>query len=237
MCTEIQLIKTSINHCNLGDISIKESCLIIAKSNISHGIYIIINTKNGMMLIGEGKISGFANRPNKHIKGVTNNSKFLKDLKQYKKESFILWGIIPENNEIQRKLIENKLQIYFKDKCYNRPKRNYPTQKELLEDKGRHTKGKGEKILNRLKNYTKIQKINNFDECWESNFKPKSIYGDLAFKKIKYLHHVLMYILHYGDICGISSVIHHKCNNKRCVNPKHLQLTTNIGNSLFYYNS
>lgn len=39
-----------------------------------------------------------------------------------------------------------------------------------------------------------------------------------------------MYIYYNGDICGITSIIHHKCENKRCVNPEHLELVTNTEN-------
>ena len=38
-----------------------------------------------------------------------------------------------------------------------------------------------------------------------------------------------------GDICGITSTIHHKCENKRCVNPQHLELVTHLENCKLYF--
>ena len=71
--------------------------------------------------------------------------------------------------------------------------------------------------------------------CWESNYNLNQPYGVLRFNNKRYGHHVLMYILYHGDICGITSIIHHECNNTRCVNPNHLKKVTHIENINFYH--
>ncbi len=230
MCKELDLIQTHLGIWKLEDWYIGTSIVQIGNK---HGIYCVKNLINNKLLIGEGIIR---NRLNTHLRPKSNHSnrQWMTDIKQYNKDNFKLIWIIEENNEIQRKLIENKLQIYFKDSCYNSPRREYPTREQLINDLGStNVTGKiYENITTRLNNYIKVQRVNGFDKCWEPNLHPSTTdgYRAIRFKKYDYMHHVLMYILHYGDICGISSVIHHKCANKKCVNPKHLELVTNIIN-------
>lgn len=228
MCEELKLIQTHLGIWKLEDWSISVcSTQISGKS----GVYCIKNLSNSKLLIGEGFIGGQKSRPNQHIRGNSSNITWNNDLKKYSKDNFRLIWIIPEEDEIQRKLIENKLQLHFKDNCYNQPRREYPTQKELIEDViNPQNRVNPKTIAERLNDYSKIQR-NYIDECWETKNCPKIPYGMLMFNRKNYASHVLMYILHYGDICGVSSVIHHKCENKRCVNPEHLELTTNITNT------
>lgn len=229
MCEELKLIQTHLGIWKLEDWDVETSSIQL---NGIYGIYCIKNIVTNKVLIGEGKLGGKGSRLRSHMIGNCLNTIWKTDLKKYSKENFRLIWIIPEEDEIQRKLIENKLQIYFKDNCYNIPRRKYPTQKELLENTvSIYNPYKTGNIIQRLNNYT----ING--DCWESNYKLRHGYGTISFNKKYYSHHVLMYILHYGDICGISSIVHHKCNNKRCVNPEHLELTTHTENIRLHHNS
>lgn len=223
MCEELKLIQTHLGIWKLEDWDIKTASTQLLNR---YGIYLVRNKINNMLLIGEGKIS---KRLHAHIRGDCENNKFLQDLKIFGKEQFHLYGCIFEKDEIKRKSIENKLQLYFKDNCYNKLRKQYPTQKQLKEYHNSHYNG------------TKtIDKLNNFNivkDCWETNYNTTNKYGTINFNGKVYLHHVLMYIFYYGDICGITSTIHHKCENKRCVNPQHLELTTNIKNIRIKQNS
>lgn len=227
MCKELELIQTHLGIWPLENWTVRQCATQLAGL---FGVYCIKNTYNGKLLIGEGR---YRRRLTKHISGSGRNNKFKIDVNQYGEDCFQVQWIILENNESYRKLLENKLQFYFNNNCYNTLRRQYPSQTELLE----HTDSKHNSglylgnITERLNNYTKVQRMNEFDECWESHYSSTAEYGLIRYNNIRYSHHVLMYILHYGDICSISSVIHHKCENKKCVNPEHLELTTNIGNS------
>lgn len=230
---DLPLVMDTLGIWKLQDWTIETAIKQLNREESKLGVYVLINTVNYKLLIGEGKISGRCNRIYKHINGHNEkNKKFLSDLKKYGKNSFRLYGIIPEKDEIKRALIENKLQVNLKNICYNRPRRHYPTQKEIVEYEHRN-----QPIKDRINNYTKIQRINGFDECWESNYSDKKEYSSVYMNNTTYPHHILMYILHYGDICGITSTIDHLCNNKKCVNPKHLKMTTNSKNCRRYYNS
>lgn len=224
MCEELKLIQTHLgNFWKLEDWPIS-----VCSTQLSGklGIYCIKNVENNKLLIGEGTISA---RINIHIGGRSKNKIWKEDVKKYGQDNFRLIWIIPKDDEIQRKLIENKLQIHFKDNSYNRPRVEYPTQQELINHSAKY--GSSESIIERLNNYT----ITN--GCWESNYEKTGRYGGIWLDGIRRMHHVLMYILHYGDICGISSTVHHKCENKRCVNPKHLELTTGKKNTMLHYDT
>lgn len=232
MCEELKLIQTNLGIWKLQDWPVK-TCSV--QLPIVKGIYCIKNLITNKVLIGEGTLGGKNSRLASHINGRSQNIEWLNDLKIFNKDNFRLIWFIEENNEIKRKLIENKFQIYFKNNCYNTPRRDYPLQEELLNHQNDKYHNYINNIKERINNYTKIQK-DYVDECWESNYLSGSgEYGKMQFKTKTYLHHVLMYILHYGNICGVSSVIHHKCNNKKCVNPKHLELTTHIHNIKLVY--
>jgi hypothetical protein len=230
MCEELKLIQTHLGVWKLEDWNVR-TCRTQLVDKI--GIYCIKNLINNKVLIGEGNIS---RRINSHINNNSNNTNWKQDLQKYGENNFRLIWIILEEDEIQRKLIENKLQLHFAETCYNRPRRHYPTQKELLTNTASKRHINHGNIIERINSYTKVQR-NYIDECWESNGREKSIYGEVTYNHKHYGQHVLMYILHYGDICGVSSVVHHKCENKRCVNPQHLELVTNGDNIRLYHNT
>lgn len=224
---ELNLIQTHLGIWKLSDWSID-----ICNRQLSdlYGVYCIQNNISNKILIGEGKLGGDGGRVRTHFR-ESHNTIWNKDVELYGKENFNLQWIIVEEDETSRKIIENKFHIYLKENCYNIARKIYPTREELISEKVSKYCPNTEVITKRLNNYTKIQKINGFDECWESNWaKDTTGYGQICFKQRQCKHHILMYILHYGDICGISSVIHHKCENKKCVNPEHLELCTHSEN-------
>jgi len=54
-------------------------------------------------------------------------------------------------------------------------------------------------------------------------------YGGFKYKRKQWLAHRFTYILHHGEIPK-GKVIMHKCDNKKCVNPDHLKLGTQVEN-------
>jgi len=73
------------------------------------------------------------------------------------------------------------------------------------------------------------------DECWEwTGGGHARGYGELFIRKdgernVKARTHRFSYELHNGPIpAGMQ--VGHRCNNARCVNPRHLYITTNAGN-------
>lgn len=224
---ELNRIQTHLGIWKLEDWSID----ICSKQLNTKAVYCIKSLKNNKLLIGEGIIGGQNNRLRTHLAGKSENIQFNNDLKKYGTDNFRLAWIIEEDDENSRKLIENKVQIHFKDISYNVPRKQYPTQQELINyEPVLFHRNKGS-IYDRLHNY----RING--DCWESNYCKTSDYGAMSFNGKMQKHHILMYIYYYGDICGITSIIHHKCENKRCVNPTHLQLVTNIENIHLHHNT
>ena len=212
---------------NLGIWSLEDWTIDVAVMQIyrCYGIYCIKNKINNKYMIGEGKIGGASGRPRELLRR-SSNKRWLNDVNNYGYNNFRLIWIIRDEDEVSRKLIENDIQKYYikkydKDNCYNTPRREYPTQEMLKSNI---------KVLNKINQY-KIYNGNYNTPCWNTEkSKNKAGYGIFSCFNKRYPHHVIMYILHYGDICGISSVIHHKCNNKSCVNPEHLELTTHKKN-------
>ena len=69
-------------------------------------------------------------------------------------------------------------------------------------------------------------RVRKTDSCWIwfGRSLPAG-YGLFKIKNKPILVHRFSYELHIGPI-PIGKVIHHKCKNKFCVNPEHLELTT-----------
>ncbi len=75
-------------------------------------------------------------------------------------------------------------------------------------------------------------KINEYTDCWEwQGFIEKNGYGHASYKNKTIRAHQLSYLLFTNDI-DEDLVICHSCNNRKCVNPKHLRQDTYYSNSI-----
>lgn len=74
-------------------------------------------------------------------------------------------------------------------------------------------------------------KVDKSGDCWNWTAATiRSGYAVIRFRGKKVLAHRFAYALAYGG-CTNNLVIDHKCHNKRCVNPAHLQLVTRQQNN------
>jgi hypothetical protein len=66
------------------------------------------------------------------------------------------------------------------------------------------------------------------DECWlwKGSTRKDGRYGIFHAKGRPEEAHICSYLLHKGEIPK-GMLVHHTCRNKLCVNPKHLELSTN----------
>ena len=75
-----------------------------------------------------------------------------------------------------------------------------------------------------------FSKVNKTKKCWEwIGSKDKDGYGTVFLRRKLRRAHRVSYFIHKGSIQK-GLVIHHKCNNKSCVNPKHLEQVTALEN-------
>lgn len=71
----------------------------------------------------------------------------------------------------------------------------------------------------------------NQDECWEwlGKISKKTGYGQKQFDGKTVLAHRWVFQFFNGWLPS-EAVLNHLCSNRRCVNPKHLEITTSAGN-------
>ncbi len=68
--------------------------------------------------------------------------------------------------------------------------------------------------------------VNKKDDCWEwTGNKDKDGYGIFGLLRKNRRAHRVSYFAHYG-VKPEKLTVHHKCKNRCCVNPEHLELLT-----------
>jgi hypothetical protein len=74
-------------------------------------------------------------------------------------------------------------------------------------------------------------KVQKGKTCWLWLGSPKGVnrYGQFAINRKIYSAHRVSYMMHFGEIPEGMCILH-TCNNKRCVNPSHIRLGTQIDN-------
>ena len=76
-----------------------------------------------------------------------------------------------------------------------------------------------------------LKEWNRFDayipngDCWEAPKEYGTGYGQIYIQGKRWMTHRLSYILFHGDIPE-GMLVRHKCDNKLCYNPDHLELGT-----------
>jgi len=71
-----------------------------------------------------------------------------------------------------------------------------------------------------------LQYVNKNDDCWLwTGHVDKSGYGHFRMDNATHRSHRVAYILWIGEVPD-GTVVHHKCAQKNCVRPDHLQVVT-----------
>jgi hypothetical protein len=87
---------------------------------------------------------------------------------------------------------------------------------------------KREKLLNQKSSFSSFFEEGLEDACWlwSGSSRSNGRYGIYHLSGRPEEAHVCSYLIFRGDI-PTGMLVHHTCQNKLCVNPKHLELTTN----------
>lgn len=80
--------------------------------------------------------------------------------------------------------------------------------------------------------WSKVDKKESNEECWEwtKRLRCKQGYGGFSIGNKEFLSHRIAYELHYKTKIEEGLVIRHKCDNRICCNPYHLELGTQKDN-------
>lgn len=177
------------------------------------GVY-AIKTSDGKYYIGSS--SNMFLRIQTHLKNLNNNKHGNKSL-QFSWNKNAWFGVIEECDE--KDLIDRE-NYYIK---YTSNLHNTWVYQEL---KDYDIDIVASRILKKI--------IINENQCWEFTGRcHKSGYGEISLPKsdrVVYVHRI-MYFFHTKD-SNLNQLIRHKCNNRRCCNPDHLEVGSYRDNGL-----
>ena len=185
------------------------------------GVYAIVNQTNGKAYIGASHDIYKRNRShNGHLSsGNHSNSSLQEDYNKGHSFKHYIVCECPEGEELQRE--KEVLGSYNMNELYNtsRP----PQLDKLLPflEKSTKTKAYGRYI------------VNKGTGCWESQAcHSGSGYSKMIIRIDGKVRHLLKHRVAYWQAHGeYPELIRHKCNNKSCMNPSHLEKGTHADNS------
>jgi len=192
------------------------------------GVYGICNKYDDKVYIGHSNI-GIGQRIKQHYNNLQNKKHHnlalqrnwtIQDTLGHIDQFYIIVIFTSSDEQLNSKK-EQEYIIGLGDLTYNKNKHHVAPPK-LTDDKILD-------IWTKI-NWTKINK-QEIEKCWEwIGTTDRNGYGSLQINKKYYLAHRLIYYFHY-NVWPNGLVVRHKCDNRKCCNPHHLELGTDKDNA------